>query len=133
MPASGTSAKKSYRYSQVLNQIVEQRNAAKKLLTDLRKQKNKEDRRHRRLMKSAGKLDAKDLMELAGIKQISLGNLAQFCTELGVDASGVTVASSGSVPASSVTPVITDVAVGEVDIAAPTDVIHDSIPHEESD
>jgi len=50
-----------------------------------------------------------------------------------VDASGVTVASSGSVPASSVTPVITDVAVGEVEIAALTDVIHDSIPHEESD
>jgi hypothetical protein len=85
MPPKGSSTAKSTRYARVVTDLTAQRQAAKKLLSSLRKEKRLEDRRHRRLMKSAGKLDARDLMELAGIKNVSMGTLASYIQETGVD------------------------------------------------
>jgi hypothetical protein len=85
MPPKGSTTAKSTRYARVVTDLMAQRQAAKKLLTNLRKEKRLEDRRHRRLMKSASKLDARDLMELAGIKNVTMGTLASFIQETGVD------------------------------------------------
>jgi hypothetical protein len=72
---------------EVVAELTEKRQYAKKQLTELKTLKRNEEKRHRRLMKSASKLDAKDLMELANIRDIKFGQLAQYCTETGVDAS----------------------------------------------
>lgn len=89
MPPKGATALRSERYEQLCASIKAQKTAAKELLATLKKQKKKEDKRHSRLMKSAAKLDSKDLMELAGINKITLAQLAAFASECGVEADGV--------------------------------------------
>jgi len=87
MPPKGASHFKSHRYEKVVAELTEKRQHAKKQLTELKTLKRNEEKRHRRLMKSASKLDAKDLMELANIRHIKFGQLAEYCSETGVDAS----------------------------------------------
>ena len=89
MPPKGHNALKSERYAQLCASIKAQKTAAKELLANLKKTKKKEDKRRSRLMKSAAKLDSKDLMELAGINKITLAQLASFASECGVEADGV--------------------------------------------
>ena len=89
MPPKGANALKSERYAALCASIKQQKTQAKELLANLKKQKKKEDKRHSRLMKSAAKLDSKDLMELAGINKITLAQLASFASECGVEADGV--------------------------------------------
>ena len=113
MPSAGTRATKSFRYSQVREKIVEQRKKAKQQLVELRKINHKEDRRHCRLMEGAGKFEAKDLMELAGIKHFILLNLAQYCVELGVDNGGVTVGGSSS-SSGAIAPVVEATSLAEI-------------------
>ena len=84
MPPKGRNVQRSVRYSQLLKDLAAQKEEAKKTLKSLRNVKKLEDRRHKRLLKGASKLDAKDLMELAGLKNITIGQLASFASEMGV-------------------------------------------------
>ena len=84
MPPKGGNVLKSQRYAQVMENIKKQKEEAKELLKNLKKTKKKEDKRHKRLMNSAAKLDAKDLMELAGIRNYTLAQVAAFAAECGV-------------------------------------------------
>lgn len=84
MPPKGKAAPRSKRYAGMLESIKLQREGAKKLLKELRSSKKNEDRRHTRLMKSARKLDAKDLMEMAALKQLSEAQMMLFADEMGV-------------------------------------------------
>ncbi len=85
MPPKGNHVLRSTRYQGVVENIRNKRQEARDLLQSLKKQKKAEDRRHRRLMRSATRLDARDLMELAGIKNITMGQLGEFCDETGVE------------------------------------------------
>ena len=96
MPASGTSARRSHRYNLVMQEITAKKAQAQKELKELRLKNNKEDRRHRRLLKAAGKLDAPALMEIAGLKSFSINQLVGFCNEHGIDTSGYPSTSSAS-------------------------------------
>jgi len=91
-----TPARRSQRYSGVLNKINEERASARKKLKELKAQKKAEDRKHRKLVKAASKLDARDLMELAGLRKLSLKQLVDYCQELGVDHDGVATPSSAA-------------------------------------
>jgi hypothetical protein len=78
------SPRRSNAYKERLETILKEREEARKRLKVLKTMKKTEDRRHRRLLKAATKLDAKDLMELAGIKNFTLAELATYCADMGV-------------------------------------------------
>ena len=78
------SPRRSNAYKERLENILKEREEARKRLKVLKTMKKTEDRRHRRLLKATPKLDAKDLMELAGIKNFTLAELATYCADMGV-------------------------------------------------
>lgn len=58
-------------------------------MKELRSSKKNEDRRHGRLMKNARKLDARDQMEMAALKQLSEAQMLSFADEMGVQRSSL--------------------------------------------
>ena len=94
------SPRRSNAYKERLENILKEREEARKRLKVLKTMKKAEDRRHRRLLKAATKLDAKDLMELAGIKNFTLAELATYCADVGVadasSSSGTTTPSTAA-------------------------------------
>ena len=89
MPPKGKAAPRSKRYAGMLESIKLQREGAKKLLKELRSSKKNEDRRHARLMKNARKLDARGLMEMTALKQLSEAQMLSFADEMGVQRSSL--------------------------------------------
>ena len=89
MPPKSAKAKaapvRTDRYKHVLQELRETKARAKQTLKEIRKRKRAEDQRHRRLIKKASRLDAQELMEIAGLNKITLGELSQHAATMGVN------------------------------------------------
>lgn len=100
MPPKGkakTAPRRSERYQLVLQEIAAAKTAAKQALVDLRKRRRAEKQRHQRVIKKASMLGASELMEIAGLRNMTMQDLARFATEMGV-ADAVAPAASAEVP-----------------------------------
>ena len=95
---------RSEHYQAVLKEIQAGKEAAKKTLADLRKRRRAEKQRHNRIVKKASMLGASELMEIAGLRKMTMQDLAKFANEMGVaDAPGNVIAAPGANPASAST------------------------------
>ena len=84
MPPKGIAPVRSQRYSVVCDNMKVRKQAAKDELKALRGMKKREDKRHKNLMKRAKALECRDLVELAGIRNMTMGQMMAFCDEMGV-------------------------------------------------
>ena len=86
---------RSQRLTAILEDIKDQKKKAQQLLTELRSKKRNEERRHRRIIRKASMLGASELMEIAGLRRLTLQQLAEHAEEMGVSSAD---ASSNSAP-----------------------------------
>jgi hypothetical protein len=86
---------RSERYQQVLQEIATAKNAAKQALMDLRKRKRAEKQRHQRVIRKASVLGASELMEIAGLRNMTMQDLSRFPDEMGVPQSAAPPAIEG--------------------------------------
>lgn len=94
MPPKGkakAAARSSNHYKQVLLELSTARTTAKQALVDIRKRRRAEKQRHQRVVRKASMLGASELMEIAGLRNMTMQDLARFATEMGV-ADGVPAA-----------------------------------------
>ena len=87
MPPKGrrnASANKSERFVEVMATLTQQAADAKKNLKEVRKAQRNEKQRRKRIIKAASKLAAPELMEIAGLKKITLEELSRLVTEMHV-------------------------------------------------
>ena len=76
--------RRSERYQQLLKDIATAKNAAKQALSDLRKHKRAEKQRHQRVIRKASMPGASELMEIAGLRNMTMQDLARFAEEMGL-------------------------------------------------
>ena len=87
MPPKGRrngNVNKSERFVEVMATLTQQAADAKKNLKEVRKAQRNEKQRRKRIIKAASKLAAPELMEIAGLKKITLEELSRLVTEMHV-------------------------------------------------
>ena len=87
MPPKGrrnASTNKSERFVEVMATLTQQAADAKKNLKEVRKAQRNDKQRRKRIIKAASKLAAPELMEIAGLKKITLEELSRLVTEMHV-------------------------------------------------
>ena len=79
-----TVASKSERFVEVMNDLTAKAAEAKQHLKAVRKAQRTEKQRRKRIMKAAARLGASELMEIAGLKQITVSELTDLVQEMRV-------------------------------------------------
>lgn len=77
-------ASRSERFVEVMASLTEQAAAAKRNLKEVRKAQKIEKQRRARVIQQASKLNASELMEIAGLKKITLAELSDLVQEMHV-------------------------------------------------
>ena len=127
---------RSERYQQVLQEIATAKNAAKQALMDLRKRKRAEKQRHQRVIRKASMLGASELMEIAGLRNMTMQDLSRFADEMGVPQSPAPPAIEGpTIPSTPTDGLPSSGSIREtgVDVAAMDDARSDQDPDAATD
>ena len=82
--ARQTMAAKSERFVEKMKELTQKASEAKKHLKEVRKSQRVEKQRRNRIIKVASRLQASELMEIAGMKDITLVELSSLVTEMHV-------------------------------------------------
>ena len=128
--------RRSERYQQVLQEIATAKNAAKQALMDLRKRKRAEKQRHQRVIRKASMLGASELMEIAGLRNMTMQDLSRFADEMGVPQSAAPPAIEGpTIPSTSIDGLPSSGSIREtgVEVAAMDDARSDQDPDAATD
>ena len=74
------------RFTTVMADLKKAKDDAKKTIATLRKQVRSEKQRHKRIIKKASMLGASELIEIAGLRQMTMAELSKYALEMGVQA-----------------------------------------------
>ena len=72
------------RFTHVMADLRKAKEDAKKQIVNLRKQVRSEKQRHKRIIRKASMLGASELMEIAGLRNMTMDDLARHAAEMGV-------------------------------------------------
>jgi hypothetical protein len=72
------------RFTTVMADLKKAKEEAKKQIVNLRRQVRSEKQRHKRIIKKASMLDAAALMEIAGLRHMTIEDLARHAIAMGV-------------------------------------------------
>jgi len=97
-PKKVNTAEHAARYSAALSDIKQKREEARQLLLQLKREKKNAERKHKRVIKSAMKLDTQDLCELAGIKNLTVEELASYLSKIEADRAAARAAAPPRLP-----------------------------------
>ena len=73
------------RFTTVMADLKKAKDEAKKTIATLRKQVRSEKLRHKRIIKKASMLGASELMEIAGLRHMTMAELSKYALEMGVE------------------------------------------------